>query len=223
MRTDGSNVIKISNDNCDELEVVGDTIYFAEHSERKLYKMNTDGTNKVKLADNVNGMFNISNNWIYYIRRSNDNQELYKIRTNGTDITKISVINDIQRINTVGNYIYFDRYYSDGFFKVNINGSGLTQLSKSNLYGWNVTGDWIYYTIPVGYNSINANKLYKMKTDGTNIIQLTDYGIGNFNVANDWIYFAKISDPDHYCRLRVDGTSLQVISELKITTAESFR
>lgn len=214
MNTDGSDVIKVSNDACDELEVICDQMYFV--SNFKLYRMNLDGTSKIQLADNVNRVFTISDNWIYYIKRNNDNREIFKIRTNGTSMTKISNINDVERINTVGDYIYFDRYYSDGFYRIGTNGANYAQLSKSNLYGWNVTGNWIYYTIPVGYYSNlsnQSNKLYRMCIDGTNNTKLTNYGIGNFNIVNDWIYFSKI-DSDDYCRLRIDGSNLQIINTL---------
>jgi hypothetical protein len=87
VKTDGTGGTLISNDNAYHFNVVGDWIYYFGND--KLYRIKTDGTNSTLLSDKIliNGI-SIAGDWIYYQDNFQKNN-FYKIKTDGTEITKI--------------------------------------------------------------------------------------------------------------------------------------
>ncbi len=103
--------------------------------------------------------------WIYYCN-FNDNRKLYKIKTDGTEKTKLNDDHSTY-INVSGDWVYYTSSSSAGtyggkIYKIKIDGSGKTKLSDDEAGYVNVSGDWIYYS-----NYDDMDKLYKIKTDGT--------------------------------------------------------
>lgn len=197
----------------------------ASDNRRNLYKIRTDGTDKIKIDENglYNGI-NVVGDWIYYrgIDRSNWQSSLYKIRTNGTEKKKIdSNIGD--NITVVDNWIYYiERHIDSGkpsvAYKIRTDGSEKTKINIENPCYINVIGDWIYYTS----SSNNSSKyyLYKVRTNGTGRTKIIDdINTGTLNVVNGWIYYDNIIDfGDHKSevalyKVRIDGSSKTKIDD----------
>jgi hypothetical protein len=52
MKTDSNDKVKISNDNCSDIIVVGDWIHYTNSNDNySIYKVRTDGTNKTKISN----------------------------------------------------------------------------------------------------------------------------------------------------------------------------
>lgn len=120
-----------------------------------------------------NTLGNISNNsvvcrqgdWLYY-RNVEENEMLYRCRTDGT-MNQI-VIDDpgVSNINVVDKWIYY-RY--KGIYKIRADGKGRVELTGDNSAYLNVVGDWIYFA-----NLSDNCYLYKIKTDGTHMTKICD-------------------------------------------------
>jgi len=172
---DGTQKTELNEYNSLLINVVNDWIYYttsnlsASGLSSSLYKIRTNGTEKIKLDDNFGGIFFIVvDNWIYYSAEDG----LYKICTDGTQKTKLNDGNDtyfgIMGMNVVGDWIYFQNkndFYNDfGYklYKIKTDGTQKTKLSDDLITGINVVGDWIYYI-----NIADNNRLYRIRTDGT--------------------------------------------------------
>lgn len=85
---DGTEKIKLNEDDSSDIKVVDDWIYYVNSSDYwTIYKMRTDGTERTKLNKDHSFLRNVEGDWIYYIN-NDDNGKLYKIRTDGSERSK---------------------------------------------------------------------------------------------------------------------------------------
>ena len=95
MDLDGTNNERIADDiTAASINVDGDRIYYATDS--AIYKINTDGTDSIKLCDypNSNSVeLNVLNDWVYLIdgRESGTGNRhiMHKVRTDGSDLQEV--------------------------------------------------------------------------------------------------------------------------------------
>lgn len=136
-----------------------------------IYKINTDGTGKITLIDDKNGLYSnliVSGDWIYYL----SNYTVYKMKTDGTKMIKVGPSKDriVREFNVAGNWIYYAGAGSEGpgfLYKMKIDGTANVVLDNnaSQSENMNIVGNWIYYNED---NTLkNTNIFYKIKTDGT--------------------------------------------------------
>lgn len=151
--------------------------------------------------------------WLYY-RNSSDGGSIYKIKTDGTQNTKINDISSCN-INVSGDWIYFkslssDKYYE--MYRIEKDGSKLQDLNfKSN--GEKIIGDYIYY-----YSK--QYSLNKVKIDGTeneNLVESQSGSNPNEFMAGGYIYYNKyvkgVGFQMFRCKLD-DGNEMQVFSDV---------
>lgn len=144
--------------------------------------------------------------WIYY-RNDGDNGTLYKIRTDGSEKTKINYDYSYY-INVLYDWIYY-RNFSDGgsIYKISTTGTDRKKLNDDNSWYINVIGDWIYYQ-----NDSDIGNIYKIRTDGTDKTKLNDEVSWHINVSGDWVYYQNGSTIDgdsdrlKLYKIRTDGT-----------------
>ncbi|MBC3887836.1 DUF5050 domain-containing protein [Acetobacterium paludosum] len=177
IKTDGSEKTILSDDRVSIINVVADWIYYCRPSPEgekfggAIYKIKTDGSEKTKLCDDAASIINATDDWIYYCytpatvekgttRGFGDFGELYKIRTDGTEKTKLSS-DRAAYINVVGDWIYYaDDGDNDKLYKIKTDGTEKNRLFDDVATRINVVGDWIYYDH--GYFG-----MYQIKTDGS--------------------------------------------------------
>lgn len=172
--------------------------------------INSQNRNVVSLEGNTtsnilnSGIISEKNNWIYY----NDSDGLYKMKSDGGSITKISKDNS-DYINVVNNYIYYSNL-SDGnsIYKIKTDGSDRSKIINTSVKSINVLGKWVYYCKSTE-NGLNF-RLYKINLDGSNNTKISDDSIvdGNFTVVNGFIYYKVNSEnggEDLY-RCKLDGS-----------------
>jgi hypothetical protein len=221
IHADGSNETEIIDDSIDSYDVVDNWIYYSysdktvKHPKSYLYKVRTDGSDKIKLSNDNHHFYNITviDDWIYYDGAKkwinfSEGGKTHRIRTNGRNKTKLNNDEIIER-KIAGDWIYYSRLSWIGsqhsICKMRTNGSNKTKLCDD--YGFNITvgRDWIYYT-----NQSDSNKIYKMRTDGSNPTKiLDDYVSFPFEVVSDWIYYMQSSG---FYKIRTDGTGKAKIS-----------
>jgi len=83
--------IKLDDEWSSNLNVVGDWIYFRDDYDGFIYKLKTDGSDEMQITDEqtIWGI-NIAGDWIFYY---DSNQNLYKIRTDGTGRELLALYN----------------------------------------------------------------------------------------------------------------------------------
>lgn len=137
------------------------------------------------------------NGWIYF---TNDNKSIYKMRTNGSDLLKISNIKAFN-LEVYNDWIYFLGWDDAYIYKVKTNGDELIRVvSDCSLIEFNsrnkskksffIRGNYLYY-LGNGGNSIN-----RICLDNSEIEEVikTDGHIQLFDVEENFVYL--VSDDD---------------------------
>ena len=171
IKADGSGRTVLSDKAIIFFLVRGDNIYYTAGVKINLYKMKTDGSKNVKLVDGNCRVFNLEGDWIYYTDRidTTNINTLWKIKTDGTSKEKI-----IESCNTPiisGQWIYYLDYYNN-LYKAKFDGTSKTKVSDSDIFTFNVEGNYIYY---LERNIVKNNRcLYKIKLDGTEKMKIEE-------------------------------------------------
>ncbi|NLD47400.1 MAG: DUF5050 domain-containing protein [Clostridiaceae bacterium] len=186
IRIDGSERIRLNNDDSCNLQIVGDWIYYNNKNyDNVLYKVRTDGSERIRMNNEESIDVNIVGDWIYYIN-GRDGNKIYKMDKDGNNKKKL---NDDNAFNLliVDEWIYYNHYDSDGIessiYKMYTDGSKHTQLN-ANSSMIEIVDDWIYYE-----NQKDEGNIYRMQNDGRNRTKIG--GIYNaINIEDPWIYFS---------------------------------
>lgn len=235
MQSNGSNKTQYTQDWVNDLNCIGDWVYY---SSKFIYKVKLDGTGKEIICNDAAANIRIVGDWIYYTNLS-DFSKLYKIRTSGLDRTKVSDDN-VYNMAVYKGWIYY-RNDSDNckLYKIKNDGTGRMKLSDENPRSINVIDGWIYYqsdlttvhkikldgtyktlvanvtqwtNVNVSGDSIYVEKnyhLYRIKLDGSSETILDIQQPTNINILGDWVYY-RASD-GYFYKIKIDGTGKQLI------------
>jgi len=225
MKADGSDQIKLNNDEVEYINVVGNWIYYKRaephdddpfsYSGGKIYRVKVDGTHRTKVCDDLVEQLVVVGEWIYY-HNASDFGRLYKIKTDGTCRTRLNYDYTLD-INVSGDWIYYRNYsYGNKIYRIHTNGTGRTKLNDDHCTQVIVEGDWIYYS---SYS--DSDQLFRIKSDGTGKTRISDKGLPCINISSDYIYFAMTSGSPQdgyidilYC-MKPDGTKTLKLLEDK--------
>jgi len=130
MKLDGTQKIKLNDDHASQIVVSGNSIYYTSFY-NKLIKVDFDGNSKTNL---LTGKFinelNIEGDWIYF----NYDQTLYKMKTDGKELTQLSS-DDPRHINVSGDWIYYSDFSKKkNLVRIKTDGTqrqGLNQIKSS--------------------------------------------------------------------------------------------
>ena len=204
-----------------------------------IYRMKNDGTEKVKLVDtgvdiSPAPFINVVGDWAYYrystpviytYPRSDINTatpgtatayagSIYKIRTNGSENTKISDDN-AQYITVLEGWIYYntsklsmyDTSTQPGIFKIKTDGTGKVKLVDFQEMGYivNIADGFIYY-----FN--NNDGTYRITLDGSGKTPIIDGSFMAFG-TKDWLYYivGDFSTDAQIYKTRFDGSQKMLL------------
>ena len=154
---------------------------------------------------------------IYYINMD-DNNTLYRVKTDGTSNTKLSYTG-VFEIETANNSIYYISDYK--IYKVGPEGEGKSQLNYDDVVSWIfIEGDNLFYNV---FNFDRGARLKKADLNGSNTVDIVSDEPAGYIVSNDntnvdywyahsghildgWIYFVNKSDLNSIYKVRIDGT-----------------
>ncbi|HEX2927919.1 MAG TPA: DUF5050 domain-containing protein [Ruminiclostridium sp.] len=210
MNPDGTGVTVLSSDLPEEINVVGDWVYYNADIQNgnvynvNIYKVKTDGTHRTRLTSNRQSrLIKVIGSWIYYYSEG-ATSTVYKMKTDGSSKTKVYGGN-IHSITVSGDWIFFNEESKDGkanpFYKIKSDGTHKTLLNSSGASNVNIADGWIYYR-PDSSDSAQNHKLYKMKTDGTGVTKVSDASGEMYNVYKGWVYYRN----GGIYRMKLDGS-----------------
>lgn len=166
----------------------------------------TDNTLQIILKSNINaegnslaninnfGLASVQGGFIYYSNYS-DNQNLYKMKADGSSNTKLNSDGGVSHINVLGDWIYYSG--NDGkLYRMKVDGSQKSIFINEEVYFSYVTADFIYF-----YSNGSLNR---MKLDGsarTSIIASADQW--NYYISGGFVYYI---DNGKLLKVKTDGT-----------------
>jgi len=207
-RTDGSEKTLLTGYCNSYINVVGEWVYF---STGYLSRIRTDGTGESRLTDMnndqyINGQYiTVVSDWIYY-RNENDNYSIYKIRTDGSENTKLND-ESIHYINVEDGWIYYTNTNDGCIYRIRTDGGDRTKLSDFSVGDLQVIDGWMYGSAP--------NEIFKMRIDGSERTKIRDIGNSGyfavFNVSGKWIFYC--TNEGVLFRINADGSDKIQLSE----------
>ena len=188
----------------------------ASNDEGVFYNKYEEGIVKVKgieesqITNETAYSINLVGNDIYYLSVGDTNNiAIKKVKTNGSGMTTIKVVNtSISKIYVQNNYIYYvTNSNNEGIAKLNLDGTDEKVILGGEIRDFEVFDGKIYYTTKTG-------DLYVATDTGIDCKKLTTKGesIKEFQVKDEWVYYFN-EDENVLYRIRTDGTSNQIFSQ----------
>ena len=207
---DGGNKKKLSDHPTQDINVVGDTVYFVDSSEYKIYSVKTDGSDHKLLLDIFGQRLFVIGNRLYYVNWG-DGCKIYSANFDGSD-NKMVVDISADHVSLSGAWFYYqNRDQMEAISKVRIDGTGNELLNEVNCLFINGAGDQIYYA-----NWGDAGKLYRCKNDMSEEAEpLSESKVGYINLYGDWVYYVDWIKDQHIFRYNIkDGTTEEVCEDM---------
>ena len=216
-------------------------IYFANpQSGWRLYSMNHDGSDMVRLNDIPTQGINVVDGEIYYTVRFTWRHEyaiyfgsIFRMNTNGSNNQEIHSNNYfggwISELIVLGNQIFFDKpstgtiYFEPvdgGLFAIQTNGNNKRTIASGHGRSMNIVGTVIYFM----NNEVSTlyGNLFRVGIDGRNLQQISDVRVFSLIVYGDRIYATKWVSYEGERRrillysMDLNGGDLQRVSEYSI-------
>jgi Tol biopolymer transport system component len=190
---DTSHVIPLTNNgannNYPSWSLLGDTIYFDSNKSAPsgtsfyaIWKIAADGSGQTRITKELNlggrEPFFINGNQILFTRFVNQFTQVFFMNTKGENVKQIT----LDTIHFFGfqkefplfydNKLFFENY---GIWSINMDGSGLTQLTTPSTQGFSISKDGTVAYINFGYNTLTKElgTVWLMDSAGNNKKQLT--------------------------------------------------
>jgi len=191
-----------------------------------LYRMRTNGSGKMKLLEKeeINDPTRLrlafDDGWIYFTNAA-DNYTLYKVRTDGSDKTKLNddEYSVVQTISDDWVYYRLNTSAEKCTYRIRTDGTNREVLYEFDAWIIGVTDDWVYYQ---DYDN-DYLCLYKMRIGGTEAAKVAD-DLNASYIMDDWIYFQSPLNTSGYQlhRMRTDGTSKMQLDDYQQFSDEMF-
>jgi hypothetical protein len=131
------------------------------------YKLRTDGTENLKIADFPIYIPNVVNDKIYYLHGDYAwAMQIYAMNLDGANNERVADDITAMSINVTGDWIYYAT--DEAVWKIKTDGTNNERIVGGiKTVSINVIGDWIYCA--------TGEEIWKIKTDGTEETKLWDY------------------------------------------------
>ena len=173
----------------------------------KLYRMNKDGTNLVKLTEEKVGFVTVWGEWVYYIDY-NDKKSIYKIKLDGSARTKIYGGKKCQNLVFDGNQLYFTTL--EGLLKTNLfcikEGNSFAEMIAEDIFEFIVTDIGVFTTSRIddakcaffiSYNTKKKELLLKAEE------------INAINIDGGYLYYGSSLVPEISKRLNLHNGDIE--------------
>jgi len=191
------------------INVSGDYIYYSNRDDNnRLYRIRTDGSDRVPLTEGGAWFPTLIDGWIYYISE-NDQYQIYKISADGSGRIRISD-DAAWFINVVDDWIYYiNRSEEEAIYRIRKDAGENTRITDYAACCINVHDGWIYHS-----RQTENRHLYRIRPDGSDAEQLTDHPAWFINVTGDLIYY--VNEEDNFTLHKIsliDGARVKLTSE----------
>ncbi|WP_438447249.1 DUF5050 domain-containing protein [Gorillibacterium sp. sgz5001074] len=225
-KRDGSEEVKLSDDNAAYLNLEGDWLYYTIPSRQEpggIYKIRTDGTGRKQLFTGYAEKLWVKDGWIYYLHDTNSGgtfwtDGIHRMKTDGTEDQELLAKD--QTSSFAGFFLEGDTIYyvrQNALFRMNLDGTDNRKLREEVTHAVVIDG-WIYYV------SGQGKQLSKRNGDGTVDIPLytSESRIMTLQYRQGWLYIADgsfgIMGSNAIRKLRLDGTEVTDLTTARATS-----
>ena len=204
---------RIIADDCESIYAIGEWIYYINKDDGwKLYRVLTDGRDRVKISDDsMENGFSIVDEWIYYTN-VDDSNKFYRVNLDGNYRHKF-IDESANSFNVIDEWVYYSNTEDDEkLYRIKIDGSEKQKLSDEIATSIIVADDWVFYCTKIeGFHRNNYGPIYKIRTDGSGKKKLNFDESKSLIVIGDWVYYINKSDSGKIYKLRKDGSEKQLL------------
>jgi hypothetical protein len=207
---DGLTTIKSVKTSISKIYVVDNYIYYATNGiQDGIAKLTLDGSDEKIITASEIQDFEVIDGKIYF---SNKMGAMYKMNTNGTELTKIELDYTMKEFQIKDDYIYYFNEDSKNLCRVKDDGTDSSVVSEYvNSSTFNITKNKIYFF------DKEAKKIASVNLDGGNYKEIVDIATNNtkINVIDDVIYYLDASTNEskiyQMYRVKTNGSSTKSI------------
>jgi hypothetical protein len=193
-------VRRIGDEAASEIILFNDMIYYTNKADgNRIYSINADGTNKLKLVDEPARNMIMIGNLIYYIN-AEDSLLVYNISNEKTASLDIKT----RIFDSDGDSIYYeikDSMMNNALGTIKIDGTKMTTLCEHAPTSISVQAGNAYYA-----NGRDKNRIYNIASDGSKKRALNDFQSANLIYSNGVIYYINNSDSGRIYKIQSDGS-----------------
>ncbi|MCL2386131.1 MAG: DUF5050 domain-containing protein [Defluviitaleaceae bacterium] len=179
------------------------------------------GETRILASGERQSFINVYNGWVYFVQPEVGQPILYRVRLDGTELTRlidkcITDRNQISGMTVSEGWIYIA--YTTGIYRLPAEGGEVEQI-----HGFadipnprrmqpilTVYNGWIYYR-----SAETEWRVYKMRLDGTEITPITEDVNFAFQIANGRIFYIQ-SGEWQIKSINLDGTNRQRVGEVGV-------
>ena len=190
-KQNGKNVTGLTNDVVTTAQLVNDTLFLLTSTGDgpKFYRINTDGSDKVTLANYAVNPACAYNGIIYYNGTGADHY-LYALNTQ-TDVSSELWQGNIWYPVLDGEYFYFlDVENNYRLCRLSYKQNEIEVLTEDRVECYNVGNGYIYYQS----NSNSSPALKKMRTDGSDLTILAKGNYTAIHMTSKYVYFQSFGE-----------------------------
>jgi hypothetical protein len=220
---------KLCNDRVSDISLYEGWIFYINQDDSgKVYKIRTDGTGRMKVADYSSHCLVLENKTIFLMNET----EFYRMDVSGTDVRLLAKDDVLSYFILEKDWIYYKSYnLKDGarLYRMKTDGSSRSPVFDAKPGGFRLSGKdyFLQYSIAVqeiyseGYiyfiNESDSYRLYRSTMDGTSVEKLSDDRVSGWDIeiAGGWIYYRNENDSNKYYRVRTDGSEKELAAGQK--------
>lgn len=220
IKPNGDEKTEISDIEVMNFVIYEDRIYYTEDNEGVIYSCKTDGSDQTFICEKQrtplpDRSLDVVDGWIYFINRFHT---LYKIRTDGTDLTQLTD-EWVWDFSIDGEWLYYSTLENNYFYqlyRMRTDGTHNTQLTQENCGAADFDAgtyydDWLYYVDEPG------TSIYKVRFDGSDKEKITDrdrFSSLFFKVIGDWVYYVNGGENSGLYKVKTDGSEHTKITDV---------
>ncbi len=202
----GQKAVSITRDVVVTGQLVDDYLYLltAGDTHPIFYKIRTDKSDKVKLADYAINPSCVSNGMIYY-NGTQDDHALYRLNT-ANDVTENIWSGNLWYPVINGDYVYYmDLNSNYRLCRYSLSQKQVEILTHDRVDSFNVGSGYIYYQT----NDATDPQLKCMHLDGSNVLTVAHGIYTNINMTSKYVYFQEfdVEGSLYHARLGSNTTS----------------
>ena len=204
------------------LALIGSIFAIPKLFSKKLTREKNNVSGEINYGNiNNQGMVEQIGDWIYFTNTSGNQNHLYKMKSDGSNITRINDCSTDHLLQINKQLFYYRAYSSSSSPVCYLHKKSTTDDSETIIKPY-ISGNsffrYVFYKDFLYYQGVD-HYLYKVRLDESNRSKVSNEKIDkSFCIVNDWIYFINSSLAESLYRIKVVGSGLA-----RVGTEEEIR